>query len=163
MRNLTEPVGGIRLGQALRWNEVAPGDSENTFIVAVALQQGLAEGKERVSGDDVVLKDQTLFHVFEEPRDGGAHTGSAAKVRLTDQRVKFAFPVDGFEEVPTLSNTIDLTGDVVSRAIDRNVEVGGTDLSEPGQQCAQMIGPVKSDNQNWLSELPIRHLGAAIG
>ena len=74
--------------------EVRTAYTPNPCVVSVALKQGGAIGEEVRMGNAVVLKDDALLHLLEEPGDGAAHTKTAALVKTGVEALDLAGPVD---------------------------------------------------------------------
>jgi len=74
--------------------EVVATDAPHSGVVAVALQQRGAIGKEGGMGHTVILQDDALFYLLEEPSDGPAHAETAALVGVGIEPLDVTGPVD---------------------------------------------------------------------
>ena len=109
VRYLAESVGLLGVGLRLRGDEVASGDGEHPLIVLVAFEQFRAVRKKVGSGMMSSSRMIPRSSLREEPGDGRAHPQAAAEVRVLEQRVHLAVPVDCRHEVTAGLHPLGLT------------------------------------------------------
>src|SRR5688572_30332319 len=94
-------------------------------FIAVPGQQGFTERIKVRVRETVVLEDDPLCHMLEEPRDGSAVGSSATEIGITEKRHNLARPVDRGCDLPGLTDQLGLALPIRTGAIPCNKETGG--------------------------------------
>ena len=90
-------------------------DGTDAGIVTKVFKECIAEGEERWIGQAIVLQDDALGFLAEEPIDGPPWTTAWASVDVTGLQGDFARPVHGGRDVTDLCHCLGLTWSIASR------------------------------------------------
>lgn len=111
--------------------EVVASDSRDTPVVAVDPEQVSRVVEEVLMGNAVVLKDDALRLVVEEPRYAGAHGLPTAEVAVTEQRLHTTGPINLRDDLSHLVTSSFVFWDIDSWAIRGYVQPAGAGIPNP--------------------------------
>ena len=123
-------------------------------VVAVPLEQFGAVGEEGGLGQDVILQDNPLLHLFKKPLYGRRTAAADAEVALLDMGPHLARPVDGRGDLQRPAALLRILGMVGAGAVLGNKKsrrARGTDSLEDSRR---QFGPGEDDEEHgWRRQL----------
>ncbi len=150
--------------------QVDAADTPDPLIVAVTIEQAFAKQEEIVMGNTVIFQDDAFALIFKKPADGTRRPQVASLVRVTEQTVELARPIDGPFNQSTrrcnlflLTRTLragSVTGDIKSfggiladGVNDLTGGVGTTPDNEKdsGLHAPEALWPFQYSPKRWLS------------
>ena len=133
-------VRGVVVGVVVRRlplvHQVVPDDRPDPLVMPVVLEQFLREAEPGGVGQAVVLHDEALFFLLEEPFHRVPRAVLHALVHIAESRLELAGPVHQLGQIPDPSHLRGLLGLARSWGVHREVEpgrAGRTDRLEYGR------------------------------
>ena len=130
--------------------EVVATDAPHPCVVAVALQQGGAVVEEVRMGNAVILEDDALLNLLEEPGDGTADAKSAALVHIGVKLMDLTGPVDlridhraGGGNLLGFAGTLGVGAVAGHKNVSRRCRTNGVD------HLAQSMGAAPGNKEYW--------------
>lgn len=142
---VTEAIGFVRC--EARWKICTAADRHNLWNITISLQKRLTVAKERGVRKSVVLQDDPLRLVLEEPSDSAADRAATAKVLLAEQGMKLAGPVYRSGDPADLGAALCLAGPVRARPVCGDIEPRGPRCLDRLEYLHRGVGAVKDEEE----------------
>jgi hypothetical protein len=120
-------------------------DVHHPLVLAVLLQEVLAEPEEGGIGDAIVFQDNGIVHLLEHPANAAPWPPPAPQVALRKVALDLAGPVHARHNVPHGRTSLDVLWPVGTRTVGDEKQAFRPCFGDLGEDAGGVMGPIKDD------------------